>query len=314
MVILTNCEGLSGTEIARQTLTADGSPLDAIEQGIRAVEADTTVHSVGKGGLPNILGEVRCDAAIMDGTSLMAGAVGALKDYLHPISIARQVMLRLPHVLLTGKGAQRFAREIGAETAEMLTPEIKARHEQWVKEHIPETRLRGLGVLSGEFGLPLAPHVWESAREYGSHGTVIFLVKDDKGNISAGTSTSGWANGYPGRIGDSPIIGAGLYADSRFGACACTHVGEMTVRASTARSVVLYMKKGSSVEEACREAVQDLRDLQGGKLGAVIIHALDFYGNACVMANHADIRQSSYYLWQTGMPDFEQKPAQVAAD
>lgn len=306
MMVLTNCEGRVGIESARRALLAGTSSLDAVELGVREVEADVTVDSVGRGGSPNILGEMECDAAIMDGSTLMAGSVGALKDYLHAISVARAVMERLPHVMLVGDGATRFAREIGAEKAEMLTDEARARHEKWLAANVPAEARAGLNQA------PLAEYVRRTVGDYASGGTTIFLAIDSSGRMAGGASTSGWANSYPGRLGDSPIIGAGLYVDQRFGACGCTHIGEMTIRAGTARSVVLYMKRGASVREACEEAVRDLRDLKDGTLGPVVIHAIDVYGNACVVATQEVEKASVYYLWRDGMPAVEQGATAVA--
>ena len=306
MMFLTNCEGRVGAAIALETLQKNGTALDVVEQGIRPVEADITVNSVGRGGSPNLLGEMECDAAIMDGATLMCGSVGALKDYLHAITVARGVMERLPHVMLVGDGALRFAREIGAERSEMLTPAANAAQQEWLAKHVrPEDRARWPDV-------PLAGYAWESGKDYGAGGTVIFLVRDAKGNIAAGTSTSGWARSYPGRLGDSPIIGAGLYADNLYGACGCTHTGEMTIRTGAARSVVLYMKKGASVREACEEAMRDLLELRGGEIAAVVLHAIDRDGCPCVLSSHGLHEQSSWYYWTEGMPGVEHRNAVLA--
>lgn len=291
MLILSNCEGRVGMKTAREIVTQGGSALDAVEQGIRKVEADVTVDSVGRGGSPNLLGEMECDAAIMDGITRMAGSVGALKDYIHTISVARAVMERLPHIMLVGDGAHRFAQEIGAEKAEMLTDESRAKHEKWLKENVPKE------VLNNWQNVPLAEYAWLSGKDYAAGGTVVFLVQDAKGNISVGTSTSGWARSYPGRLGDSPIIGAGLYADNRYGACGCTHIGEMVIRAGTARSVILLMKKGASIADACFEAMEDLLQLQGGELGPVVIHAINSKGGSFVLSS-ADLGlKSSFFYW-----------------
>jgi L-asparaginase len=291
MIILTNCEGKVGIQKAKQVILSNGSSLDAIEQGIRLVEADVTVDSVGRGGSLNLLGEMECDAAIMDGANLLAGSVGALKDYLHTISVARAVMERLPHIMLVGYGACRFAQEMNAEKAEMLTDEALIKHEKWIKENVSKEDKKNWP------NVPLSKYTWISGKDYASGGTVIFLVIDLKGNISAGTSTSGWARSYPGRLGDSPIIGAGLYADNRYGACGCTHNGEMTIRTSTSHSVILYMKKGASVKDACYEAMKDLLCLKQGQIGAVVIHAIDGNGNAFVLTNYDMKDKSSYYVW-----------------
>jgi L-asparaginase len=290
---------------AVEAIRSGASALDVVEQGIRPVEADITVSSVGRGGSPNLLGEMECDAAIMDGSTLMCGAVGALRYYLHAITVARAVLMRLPHVMLVGPGAERFAAEVGAEKAEMLTEGALRQHEKWLDEKVrPEHK-------SAWPEVPLAEYAWESGKDYAAGGTVIFLARDNQGNIAAGTSTSGWARSYPGRLGDSPIIGAGLYADGRFGACACTHTGEMTIRTGAARSVVLYIKKGASVREACEEAMRDLLELEGGEIGPIVLHAIDFYGNPCVLTSHELHEQSSWYVWSERIPKVEHRQAEV---
>jgi L-asparaginase len=160
--------------------------------------------------------------------------------------------------------------------------------------------------------VPLARYAWESGKDYASGGTTTFLVLDAQGDITAGTSTSGWARSYPGRLGDTPIVGAGLYADNRYGACACTHTGEMTIRAGTARAVVLYMKAGALVRDACLGAIRDLRALEGGQLGPVVIHAIDRCGQPCVVSTHELGFTSSYFLWRGNQEQPEHLQAEVA--
>jgi len=304
--ILANCEGGVGMKAAREVLERGGSAMDAVEAGIRVVEADVSIDSVGRGGAPDLLGVVSCDAAVMDGATGRAGAVGNLRGFLHAISVARQVMERLPHVLLVSEGAGRFAREIGAERAEMLTEEARARYERWMAERVPaEVRAK----LSSADLVQLA---WESSREMTAGGTVVFLGLDGNGDIAAGTSTSGWAQRHPGRLGDSSIVGAGLYADNRYGACGCTHVGEMTIRACTARSVVQYMKVGASVREACLEAVRDLRALKGGYLGPVVIHAIDRQGEPCVVSTGPVVKGLDYFHWDGSAGDIRMRRAEIA--
>ncbi len=305
MMILANCEGGVGMAAAREALERGGSALDAVEAGIRVVEADVSVDSVGLGGAPDLLGVVSCDAALMDGATGRAGAVGNLRYFIHAVSVARQVMERLPHVMLVSEGAERFAGDIGAERAEMLTEEARARYERWMLEHSSASARANLS------GAELVRLAWESSREKTAGGTVVFLGLDSTGDIAAGTSTSGWAQCYPGRLGDSPVIGAGLYADNRYGACGCTHVGEMTIRACTARSVVQYMKAGASVREACLEAVRDLRSLKGGYLGPVIIHAIDRNGSPCVVSTGPVVKGLDYFCW-SGTGDVESHRAEIA--
>ncbi len=292
-IVLANSEGGVGMRAAVDALL-DGRPaLDVVESGIRPVEIDPKVRSVGVGGWPNLLGEIELDASIMDGRTLQTGAVGALRGFLHPISVARQVMERLPHVLLVGEGAARFAAECNAETGETLTEESRTEWEEWLQEHIPPE------VWEQWPDTPLAPWARLTADPETAGGTTVFLVKDGQGNLAAGVSTCGWAFKYPGRLGDSPIIGAGCYADNRYGAAACTGMGELAIRASTARSVVLYMKMGMSVEEACHEAVNDLRALERTYRGGVTIHAIDADGRPYVIA--IDRADPIYWIWEEGM-------------
>lgn len=286
---MASCEGWPGIGIAARMLKQGGCALDAVEAGIRMVEDDERVRSVGRGGTPDVLGRMALDAAIMDGATLLAGAVACLEGYRHPISVARKVMERLPHVMLVGKGAARFATEISAERRELLTERAKQAYERWLVSRFGSRQAIGRKELSGL--------CWLAAAEIVTKGTVVYLAMDRDGNIAAGTSTSGWAYRYPGRVGDSPIVGAGLYADNRYGACGCTHVGEMTIRVCTARSVVLYMKAGASVEEACLEALRDLAGLKFGFTGPVMIHAMDSQGRVCVAANQRMRSRYDAYLW-----------------
>ena len=272
--------------------------LDAIEAGIRVVELDPAVRSVGLGGAPNILGVMECDASIMCGATLRTGAVGALRDYFHAISVARQVMERTPHVMLAGEGAARFAAEIGEQEGKLLSDEAKAAYESWIRARLPAD------LIDAWPQVPLSRLVWPSADSATAKGTTCFLVRAQDRNWGGGVSTSGWNYKYPGRLGDSPVIGAGLYVDNRYGAAACTHTGEMTIRAGTARAVIAYLKQGASAEQACREALDDLRFLKGGYLGPVIVHVIDREGTPYVASVGLNDSRS-YWFWQEGMQKAE---------
>ena len=236
-------------------LRRGGRALDAVEATIRRVEANPADHSVGLGGLPNITGEVELDASVMDGRTLEAGAVCAVRGYPHVISLARQVMARLPHVLVAGTGAERLARELGMPKKNLLTAPARDTYARKVTGRLGR---RGR-LIDRVRAATRDPEIAASTKDY--FGTVNVIAIDRRGDIASGVSTSGWAWKYPGRVGDSPIIGAGNYADNRYGACACTGYGEMAIRSSTAHSVVLYMKMGRSLERAAREAMTDLRRL-----------------------------------------------------
>ena len=265
MILVASTNAELGFAQGMEILRAGGSALDAVEAVIRLVESNPDDHSVGYSGLPNILGQVELDASIMEGKTLAAGAVCAVKNYEHPISIARQVMERLPHVLLAGAGAERFARELGMKKKNLLSEAARSIYENKVSDYPRYNILRELVSRATH-----DPEIAASNDEYGDElhrndathfGTTNVIAVDVNGNFASGVSTSGWAWKYPGRVGDSPIIGAGNYCDNRYGACACTGYGEMAMRANTAHSVVLYMKTGMSLSRAAREAMKDLRAL-----------------------------------------------------
>jgi L-asparaginase len=303
--VLANDLAEVGIQAAVGALRSGLPALDVVEHGIRPVEADASIRFVGRGGDPNLLGEVECDAAIMDGSNLNAGSVGALKGFLHAISVARSVMERLPHVMLAGEGAARFAAETGAERAELLTDGARDRFRAWLEKNVPPD------VLAGWPDVPLSEYAWTSATPKDARGTVVCLAMDGAGDIAAGTSTSGWAYKYPGRIGDSPVIGAGIYAHNPHGACVCTHTGEMTIRANTAASVVGYMKRGAAVRDACFEALDDLRELRDGYLGPVAIHAMDRDGRPFVLSTQSTRAVSTYLVWAEGMDGVENRRPEI---
>jgi len=272
-------------------LKSGGSALDAVEAGIRLVEVNPDDHTVGYNGYPNLLGELELDASIMDGSTLETGAVAGMKGYIYSISVARKVMEILPHVLLVGNGAERFAAEMGFEfEPEMLSDAIQDFWEERLKRDMPDE------VFDNIKDQPdLSRWVTLASDAEKAKSTVDFIVQDKDGNIASGVSTSGWAWKYPGRVGDSPIIGAGNYADSRFGACACTGMGEMAIRASTSHSLVFYLKMGLSLHEAATRSMQDLNDLQGRFISGMNLVALDQAGNHVGYTS----QKGKTYIYQT---------------
>jgi len=246
-------------------LAKGGTALDAVEACARIVESDPADDTVGFGGLPNVLGVVELDASIVDGTTHAAGSVAALTGYLHPITVARAVMERLPHVMLVGAGAVRFAAEIGAEPGELLTTESR---EKWVErlreaDHTPASIARAAA---------LGPVVADMVTE---RGTVNFVAIDKRGNIASAVTTSGWGFKYPGRVGDSPIIGAGNYSDTRFGGAACTGFGELAMRNVTAKTAVDRLARGESAAAVAEAAIADANALtsHGSRLNIVVLAA-----------------------------------------
>jgi beta-aspartyl-peptidase (threonine type) len=228
----------------------------------------------------------------MDGRTLAAGAVGAVQGYKHPISIARQVMEHLPHVFLVGQGAERFAAEMGFEREDLLTGAARQVWQQRLRANMSEETFNQLAEQP-DLG-KWVKIVSKDPEQVGS--TVNFIVQDTQSNICAGVSTSGAAWKYPGRVGDSPLIGAGIYADNRYGAATCTGMGEMAIRAGTARSVVLYLKMGLSLAEAGRQAMEDLSDLGGPYLARLSLIALDSTGQHIRFSNAAE----RTYVYMTG--------------
>lgn len=298
MIVVASTNGIVGIKESMRLLEAGGSAVDAVEAGIRLVEANADEHSVGYSGYPNLLGQVELDASIMDGRDLAAGAVGAVQGYRHPISVARKVMENLPHVFLVGRGAGRFAAEMGFEQCDLLTKEAREVWEQRLRADMSEEAMKQLAERSD-----LWKWVEIATDPERAKGTVNFIARDSQGNICAGASTSGWACKYPGRLGDSPIVGAGIYADNRCGAAACTGMGEMAIRASTARSVVLYLKIGMSLAEAGRQAMEDLNDLGGHYLSRMSFIALDQDGHH---AGFSNAEERSYIYVTDGMDEPEE--------
>ena len=254
--------GEVGIAAAMELLRAGGSAMDAVEAALRVAEAIEADHYVGVGGLPNLLGEVELDASIMDGASRRVGAVAAVTGFPHPISIARAVCDRLPqHVLLVGAGAERFADEVGIERGPTLTDEAK---KLW-REGLEPAGLEAAGEKNGEGEVAYRRQVIDRlaamAPPVGPWGTTNVLALDAAGNLAVGVSTSGYPWKYPGRVGDSAVIGAGNYCDNRVGAAACTGRGELAIRACTARSVLLALGAGNGPEQACAIALAQTLDL-----------------------------------------------------
>ncbi len=297
-VAIASHNGTGAMPQVAQMLAAGGTALDAVEVGCRLVESDPTDHTVGLGGLPNMLGEVELDACIIDGSTRATGAVAALRNYVYAISVARKVMEQTPHVLLAGEGVERFAAEMGFERAELLTPEARSRWEARLREAVPDTEP---GLLEyREHATRYLELIRDPERPAG--GTVNFIALDSSGNLACGVSTSGWYFKHPGRVGDSPIVGAGGYADSRYGAAACTGRGELAIRASTARSVVMHLQYGRAVQEALRLALEDANTLPDRYATGLNVLALDPHGDHAAVSN----REGSKYVWMSDQVDAPQ--------
>jgi beta-aspartyl-peptidase (threonine type) len=253
--------GEVGLPAGIELLRSGASALDAVEAVVRLVEANEADHYVGVGGLPNLLGVVELDASLMEGTTRRAGAVGAMTGFPHPISVARAVLERLPqHVLLVGAGAERFADEAGIPRGETLTEDAKRLWAEGLEPAgLSAAEARGPGEV--RYRRSMLERLRARTPPGPPWGTVNVIGLDPRGRLAVGVSTSGYPWKYPGRLGDTPVIGAGNYCDDRVGAAACTGRGELAIRAGTARSVLFALAAGMAPADACRQAVADTLSL-----------------------------------------------------
>jgi len=256
--------GLKAVEVAGTLLAGGADPLEAAEKGVNAIEDDPRVTSVGLGGLPNEEGIVELDGAIMVGKTLEAGSVASLRRIRNPISVARRILERTHHVMLVGDEARRFALGEGFQEEDLLTDEARRQWREWKRDprhrtfwkEKPEAAAKGRpddGALAG-VGTPAV-----------SHDTVGLIVRDSRGRLCVGMSTSGLEWKIPGRVGDTPLIGCGLYADDDVGAAAATGVGEAIIRAAGSHSVVEAMRHGRTPQQACEDVVRRILKRDPGR-------------------------------------------------
>lgn len=257
VVVSTWKHGIPANEAAWEVVAADGAALDAVEAGVRVTEADPDTRTVGRGGYPDREGTVTLDACVMDYRG-RCGSVAAVQDILHPTSLARKVMEETPHVMLVAEGARTFALNQGFDTTDLLTEQSKEDWREWKEEQSDATRPE--------------PNV-ENETGAENHDTIGMLALDARGNLSGACTTSGTKWKMPGRVGDSPLIGAGLYVDNEVGAACATGWGEAVIRTAGAHLAVETMRQGRSPTEACRRVVErisnfpeDTSDLQVGVL------------------------------------------------
>ncbi len=274
----------NATAKAYEVLKGKGTALDAVEQGVMMEEADVNNQSVGKGGRPDRDGNVTLDACIMDKDS-RCGAVVYLQNIVHAVSVARRVMEDTPHVMLAGDGARKFALEKGFPEEDLLTDKSRQEWLEWKKTSKYEP------VINIE-----------------NHDTIGMLAIDSNGDIAGACTTSGMAYKMAGRVGDSPIIGAGLFVDNEIGGATATGMGEEVVRTVGSFLIVELMRQGKSPQEACEEGVrriiskkENFRDIQigfiavnkAGETGAYCIHP-GFSYRKYSEAGHEDIPAPSY--------------------
>jgi N4-(beta-N-acetylglucosaminyl)-L-asparaginase len=283
-IVVASGNGLGACTLAVERMRQGADPLDAVVDGVALVEDDPNDHSVGLGGLPNEDGVVELDASVMHGPTHKAGAVAALQRVRNPSRVALLVMRRTDHVLLVGEGALRFARAHGFKEEELLTDEARKIWLEWKETHSddddwlhPEAENE-----SGRSSRRAVEFTW---------GTINCLALSEGGDLAGVTSTSGLSYKIPGRVGDSPIIGAGLFVDNEVGAAGSTGRGEANLQNCTSLLVVERMRAGLTPEEACLEALRvvakrtekRLRNAQGEPNYGLTMYALrkdGLYGGA----------------------------------
>ena len=260
--------GAAANDAAFAKLTSGGSLLDAVEAGAMVPEADPNNHSVGYSGYPDRDGHVTLDAVIMDDAGNV-GAVAALENTIHAISVARRVMEKTPHTLLVGEGATRFAQAEGFPQQSLLTPEAEKAWREWLKTANYSPQANSENRITRTPGGAL------------DHDTIGLLARDRSGRLAGACTTSGMAFKMRGRVGDSPQVGSGLYVEAGVGGATSTGLGEEVTRIAGTARVVASMRAGKSPQAACEESVRHIAQLRGDRIRGVQVGflALDPHGN-----------------------------------
>ena len=249
IVISTWDFGKSANAGAWEVLSKGGRAIDAVEAGVKIPEADPSIQTIGYGGLPDRDGRVTLDACIMDENG-GCGSVMCIEHIMHPISVARMVMEKTPHIVLVGDGALQFALANGFKKQNLLTPESEKAWKEWLKT----SKYQPVINIENQLQNKASSSVMPGSKE--NHDTIGMVALDAKGNLGGACTTSGLAFKMHGRVGDSPIIGAGLFVDNEVGAATSTGVGEEVIRIVGSHLVVELLRQGLEPEEACRKAVE----------------------------------------------------------
>ena len=282
VVISTWNHGLPANDAAMEVLINGGKAIDAVEKGAMVPEADPESMSVGYGGLPDRDGHLTLDACIMDHNG-NCGAVSYLEHIKHPISVARKVMDDTPHVMLSGKGALDFALSKGFEKEDLLTESARQKWEEWKVE------AKYQPIINVE-----------------NHDTIGLLAIDKNGDISGACTTSGLSWKMHGRVGDSPIIGAGMFVDNEVGGCCATGMGEAVMKTLGSFLVVELMRQGASPQEACEEAIARITKNQNYKEMQIGYLAINKKGEHGAYAVHPWF---NYALHQNGKNELIDSPS-----
>ncbi len=261
IVISTWDAGLEANKAAWEILSKKGRALDAVEKGVMVTE-DSKNCCVGLGANPDRDGFVTLDACIMDEFS-NCGSVAFLERIKHPVSVARRVMEKTPHVMLVGSGAQQFAVAEGFHLEEQkLSPDAQKAYENWLKKS--EYKPPAINIENKQGHGPFAPNKLENGEW--NHDTIGMVAMDVNSNLSGSCTTSGAGFKMRGRLGDSPIIGAGLFVDNEVGACTATGQGEDVIRVAGSHSVIEMMRQGLSPENACKKVIERIVKIKGDKV------------------------------------------------
>jgi len=258
-VAIASGNGPSATDAAYKLLKQGADPLDAIVAGVKIVEDDPNDMSVGYGGLPNEEGVVELDSSVMHGPTHRAGAVGALRNIKNPAAVAREVLRRTDHCLIVGEGALKFAKRVGFKEENLLTDRAR---EAWLRWRAQLNRDDDW-LQKDEFDLPLADGQEVSFDEHDvphTYGTIHCSALTVDGDLAGCTTTSGLSWKLPGRVGDSPIIGAGCYTDNAVGSAGATGRGEAVIQVCGANSVVMRMEAGDLPTDACLHVLKKIAD------------------------------------------------------
>ncbi len=262
IVISTWKHGIEANEAAMQVLLNNGNALDAVETGVKVTEADPENMSVGLGGLPDREGNVTLDASIIDSQG-NCGSVAFLEHIVHPISVARLVMEKTPHVMLVGQGALQFALDNGFEKKNLLTAKAKKKWEEW-----------------------LINNKYEPVPNIENHDTIGLIAMDKNGDMAGACTTSGMGFKMRGRVGDSPIIGAGLFVDNEVGGATATGTGELVMKTVGSFLVVELMRNGYTPQAACKEAVNRIikgnNNLSNSQVGYIALNKNGETGAYCL--------------------------------
>ena len=259
-VIITTWNYPSANEAAIKTLNNNGNAMDAAEAGCRVLEADEKNIYIGIGSLPDEIGKVTLDSCVMDSNG-NCGSVAFLQNIVHPVSVARKVMEDTKHVMLVGEGARKFAISKGFKQRNLLTKESRKAWRDWLKDRRQMT-----------------PHE--------AHDTISMLVQDGNGDLAGACTSGGWAYKLHGRVGDSPIIGAGLFVDNEVGSAAATGLGEEVIKTTGSFLVVELMRQGYSPTKACEEALKRVIKAHNGnpdfQIGYIAMRKDGEVGSACL--------------------------------